>query len=175
MFLDARSVPTGTVIETEVCIVGAGAAGITLAREFTNVRLPRYPARKRRYRAGEGDAGTVRRQQYRAALLRSEGHCLRLRYLRRHDEPLGLGGALSRIRSTSKCVRASRILAGHSRWHIWSRGTGARKQSCKLGPSGYALSDWGIATSRYSPAVQRPAFHLPSYAAKPTNTIWPGL
>ena len=36
MFVDARSVPPGTVIETEVCIVGAGAAGITLAREFIN-------------------------------------------------------------------------------------------------------------------------------------------
>jgi choline dehydrogenase-like flavoprotein len=36
MFIDARSVPNETVIETEVCIVGAGAAGITLAREFAN-------------------------------------------------------------------------------------------------------------------------------------------
>jgi hypothetical protein len=35
MFVDARSVATGSVIETEVCIVGAGAAGITLARAFT--------------------------------------------------------------------------------------------------------------------------------------------
>lgn len=34
MFIDARSVPTGSVMETEVCIVGGGAAGITLAREF---------------------------------------------------------------------------------------------------------------------------------------------
>jgi choline dehydrogenase-like flavoprotein len=34
MFIDARKVPQGTVIETDVCIVGAGAAGITLAREF---------------------------------------------------------------------------------------------------------------------------------------------
>jgi choline dehydrogenase-like flavoprotein len=39
MFIDARSVPTGTVIETEVCIVGGGAAGITLAREFANARF----------------------------------------------------------------------------------------------------------------------------------------
>lgn len=34
MILDARSVPPGTILEPEVCIVGAGAAGITLAREF---------------------------------------------------------------------------------------------------------------------------------------------
>jgi len=34
MILDARAVPSGTTIDTDVCIVGAGAAGITLAREF---------------------------------------------------------------------------------------------------------------------------------------------
>lgn len=34
MFIDARSLPTGTVIESEVCIVGGGAAGITLAKEM---------------------------------------------------------------------------------------------------------------------------------------------
>jgi choline dehydrogenase-like flavoprotein len=34
MFADARSVPRGTTLETDVCIVGAGAAGITLALEF---------------------------------------------------------------------------------------------------------------------------------------------
>ena len=36
MFIDALSVPAGTVVETEVCIIGSGAAGITLAREFIN-------------------------------------------------------------------------------------------------------------------------------------------
>jgi choline dehydrogenase-like flavoprotein len=34
VFIDARTVPQNTVIETEVCIIGAGAAGITLSREF---------------------------------------------------------------------------------------------------------------------------------------------
>jgi choline dehydrogenase-like flavoprotein len=34
MLIDARTVPNGKTIETDVCIVGAGAAGITLAREF---------------------------------------------------------------------------------------------------------------------------------------------
>jgi hypothetical protein len=35
MSVDARAIPCGMVVETEVCIVGAGAAGITLAREFS--------------------------------------------------------------------------------------------------------------------------------------------
>jgi choline dehydrogenase-like flavoprotein len=36
MFADARAVPEGTRLETDVCIVGAGAAGITLALEFSS-------------------------------------------------------------------------------------------------------------------------------------------
>jgi choline dehydrogenase-like flavoprotein len=35
MFADAREVPRDTRLETDVCIVGAGAAGITLARELS--------------------------------------------------------------------------------------------------------------------------------------------
>ncbi|HTV88377.1 MAG TPA: GMC family oxidoreductase [Stellaceae bacterium] len=34
MITDARSVPAGAVVDAEICIIGAGAAGITLAREF---------------------------------------------------------------------------------------------------------------------------------------------
>lgn len=34
MFIDMRSIPAGTAIETDICIVGAGAAGITIARAF---------------------------------------------------------------------------------------------------------------------------------------------
>ncbi|MBV9174152.1 MAG: GMC family oxidoreductase [Chloroflexi bacterium] len=33
-FLDARRIPDGATLETDVCIVGAGAAGCTLAREL---------------------------------------------------------------------------------------------------------------------------------------------
>jgi choline dehydrogenase-like flavoprotein len=39
MFADAREIPTGTVIEADICIVGAGAAGITLARSFNGGSL----------------------------------------------------------------------------------------------------------------------------------------
>jgi choline dehydrogenase-like flavoprotein len=34
MFVDARTLPEGSLIEADLCIVGAGAAGITIAREF---------------------------------------------------------------------------------------------------------------------------------------------
>ena len=38
MFIDGRTLPQGTVIETDIAIIGAGAAGITLAREFRDGR-----------------------------------------------------------------------------------------------------------------------------------------
>ncbi len=39
MLLDARSVPNGQILATDVCIVGAGAAGITLAMELMGTGL----------------------------------------------------------------------------------------------------------------------------------------
>ena len=39
MFADARSVPKDTRLETDICIIGAGPAGITLAREFIGTPL----------------------------------------------------------------------------------------------------------------------------------------
>ena len=36
MLIDGRTVPSGTVIETEVCLIGAGPAGIAIARAFDN-------------------------------------------------------------------------------------------------------------------------------------------
>jgi len=38
MFIDGRGVPQGTTIETDIAIIGAGAAGITLARELRDAK-----------------------------------------------------------------------------------------------------------------------------------------
>lgn len=38
MFIDGRKIPAGKVLEADVCIIGAGAAGITIARAFMNTR-----------------------------------------------------------------------------------------------------------------------------------------
>jgi choline dehydrogenase-like flavoprotein len=35
MFIDARSIPNDQIVETDICIIGAGAAGITLARQLS--------------------------------------------------------------------------------------------------------------------------------------------
>lgn len=34
MFIDGRGIPNGTILETDIAIIGAGAAGITIAREL---------------------------------------------------------------------------------------------------------------------------------------------
>ena len=34
MFMDARRLPDGTVLESDICIIGAGPAGITIAKEL---------------------------------------------------------------------------------------------------------------------------------------------
>ena len=39
MIVDARALPDGSLIQCDVCIVGAGAAGITIAREFVGRRV----------------------------------------------------------------------------------------------------------------------------------------
>ncbi len=39
MLIDARSLGAGTVIEADLCVIGAGAAGITLARAFAGTSL----------------------------------------------------------------------------------------------------------------------------------------
>lgn len=39
IFTDARTLSTGQILETDVCIVGAGAAGITLAKEFAGAHF----------------------------------------------------------------------------------------------------------------------------------------
>jgi len=36
MFIDARQVPENAMLEAELCIIGAGAAGITIARKFSD-------------------------------------------------------------------------------------------------------------------------------------------
>ena len=38
MFTDARHIPAGSTLRADICIVGAGIAGISIAREFVGRR-----------------------------------------------------------------------------------------------------------------------------------------
>ncbi|HVT52713.1 MAG TPA: GMC family oxidoreductase, partial [Dongiaceae bacterium] len=38
MFIDGRTIAAQSIIETDIAIIGAGAAGITLAREFAGTQ-----------------------------------------------------------------------------------------------------------------------------------------
>ncbi|WP_337173234.1 GMC family oxidoreductase [Paludisphaera sp.] len=156
MITDARSVPTGTVVETDVCIVGAGAAGITLAREFINSG----------FRVVLLESGGVEREQATQDLYdgRNVGHPYavfpesRLRYFggttnhwgrvwcdlphpldfeEREDIPYsGWPFSLSHLEPWYR--RAQRVL--------------------KFGPSGYDLSEWGIALDNIPKPFNGPHF-----------------
>ena len=39
MFIDTRTLPPNSLIDADVCIIGGGAAGITMARELAGGRL----------------------------------------------------------------------------------------------------------------------------------------
>ncbi len=39
MFIDARSVSAGTIVDTDLCIIGAGAAGIAMALQFLSAGM----------------------------------------------------------------------------------------------------------------------------------------
>jgi choline dehydrogenase-like flavoprotein len=141
MFLDARSVPSGTVIETEVCIVGAGAAGITLAREFTNsgfrVALLESGDTKPAMETQELYAGSNIGRPY----FDPKRH--RLRYF--GGTTNHWGGWCALPDSLDFEVREGIPYSGwpFSRAYLepWYR----RAQAvCELGPYGYELSDWGI-------------------------------
>jgi choline dehydrogenase-like flavoprotein len=156
MLIDVRSVPTGTVIETEVCIVGAGAAGITLAREFIN-------------------------SSFRVVLLESGGA-----ELEQATQDLYAGSDIgrpyemfpaSRLRyfggTTNHWGRVwcdmpnpldfeEREGVPYSGWPFslsylepWYR---RAQPVLKFGPSGYALSDWGIAPSDIPGPFRGPHF-----------------
>lgn len=43
MYVDSRTIEDGTDIDVDICIVGAGAAGITMATELSGGSLPYYP------------------------------------------------------------------------------------------------------------------------------------
>jgi choline dehydrogenase-like flavoprotein len=142
MFVDARSVPTGTVIETEVCIVGAGAAGITLARKFTNASF-----RVILLESGGAEPDQATQDLYAGADIGRPYDIFpisRLRYL--GGTTNHWGGVWCDLPTSLDFEMREAI--PYSGWpfplsHLepWYR---RAQPMFKLGPYGYEVSDWGI-------------------------------
>ncbi len=156
LFIDARSVPTGTVIETEVCIVGAGAAGITLAREFTNAS----------FRVVLLESGGTEPEQATQDLYSGSDvgrpydifPVSRLRYFGGTTNHWG-GVWCDMPNSLDFEIREGVPYSGWpfslSYLEPWYR---RAHPVLKLGPYGYALSDWGIAPNDIPEPFQGPHF-----------------
>ena len=156
MFIDARSVPAGTVVETEVCIVGAGAAGITLAREFTNAGF-----RVILLESGGAEPEQATQDLYAGSDIGRPYEIFpssRLRYFGGTTNHWG-GVWCDMPNSLDFEIREGVPYSGWpfslSYLEPWYR----RAQSVlKLGPYGYALSDWGIAPSDIPEPFRGPHF-----------------
>jgi choline dehydrogenase-like flavoprotein len=156
MFVEARSVPTGTIIETEVCIVGGGAAGITLAREFIDSN----------FRVILLESGGTRLEQTTQDLYSGGdiGHpydkfpVSRLRYF--GGTTNHWGGVWCDMPSSLDFETREGV--PHSGWPFpmsYLEPFYRRAQPVlKLGPHGYALSDWDIATSDIPEPFKGPHF-----------------
>jgi choline dehydrogenase-like flavoprotein len=144
MFVDARSVPAGTVIETEICIVGGGAAGITVAHELVNaghsVVLLESGAIEFKDSTQQLYAGTnIGRRYFDPADV-----ALRLRYLGGSSNHWGGWCAIPdeldfEVREGVPYSGWPFPRATLERWYQRAH------EILQLGPYGYAPSDWGIA------------------------------
>ncbi|MEZ5734233.1 MAG: GMC family oxidoreductase [Novosphingobium sp.] len=156
MLVDARSVPTGTIVETEVCIVGAGAGGITLAREFNNsgigVVLLESGGDKLEQATQDLYAGTNIGRPYEMFPIS------RFRFF--GGTTNRWGGAWCDLPSPLDYEERDGV--PHSGWPFplsdlepWYR---RAHKHLRLGPFGYSLADWGIASSDIPEPFKGPHF-----------------
>ncbi len=139
MYLDARKIADQSVIDTDVCIVGAGAAGIALALEF----------RQQPVRVTVLESGGLSMDPRTQALQRAEGTG--------HPAPplddtrlTGFGGTTSvwagACRPLDQLDLEPRDWVPHSGWPLTRAELDpyyARAQAiCELGPFAYDVRDW---------------------------------
>jgi len=145
MFIDARSLPPDQRVETDVCIVGGGAAGITLARELAG----------RPFRVALLEAGGLDEKSATPSLFAGENvgvpyfplELARLRYL---------GGSTNHWGGWSRPLDEidfeSRPWIPHSGWPIRRRDLDVYYEranaACGLGPCRYEFAAWEEPLSR---------------------------
>jgi choline dehydrogenase-like flavoprotein len=145
LFLDARNLPPDAVVETDVCIVGGGAAGIVLARELCG-----QPFRVALLEAGGLDAASATPSLHEGEIVGIPYFPLdraRLRYF---------GGSTNHWGGWSRPLDPldfeNRPWIPHSGWPISRRDLDSyyerANQACGLGPCRYDFGSWEPALAR---------------------------
>jgi choline dehydrogenase-like flavoprotein len=135
LFIDARSLSSGTTIETDICVVGAGAAGIALAHEFLDAS----------YRVCVLAGGGMTSENDSQALYR--GECTGLDYELDTTRARGFGGSTAWWAGFCRPLEAShfepRDWVPHSGWPLRRRQLDAyyarAHRLCGLDPRDYDL------------------------------------
>jgi choline dehydrogenase-like flavoprotein len=155
MIIDARGVPSGTTIEADVCIVGGGAAGITLAREFIDA-----PFRVALLESGGMEFDQATQELYEGQSIGALFDDLTVSRLRFFGGTTNhWGGYCLPLDAIDFEPRDDFPYHGwpFSKSHLdpWY----ARAQEvCKLGAYDYRLSSWGIPDSKTPPPFSGPIF-----------------
>jgi choline dehydrogenase-like flavoprotein len=155
MIIDSRGLPPGTVIETEVCIVGAGAAGITLAREFAD-----SPFRVALLESGGLEFDLDTQKLYEGQNIGLPFDDLTVCRLRYFGGSTGhWGGYCLPLDAIDFEPRDEFPYHGwpfpKSHLDPWYQ---RAQQVCKLGPFDYRPSSWGISTDKTPPPFAGPHF-----------------
>ena len=155
MLLDARTVPTGSMIETDLCIVGGGAAGISLAREFVN-----SPFRVTLLESGSMASDPATQELYSGSDIGrpyKELSISRSRYFGGTTDRWG-GWCLP----FDDVEMEARDGIPHGGWPFrpsylepWYR---RAQEVCELGPYEYSPARWGIDPNRTPPPFNGPHF-----------------
>ncbi len=147
--IDARSLPGDKTIETDICIVGAGTAGLTLAKEFIN----------QKFRVVLLESGGLKPDRETQALYQGENigrpyftlDSARARYFggttNRWRIPIGDDCSGVRMRPLDAIDFEKRDWVPHSGWpfdksHLDPYYDRAQ-EICRITPATYNVSDWG--------------------------------
>ena len=148
MILDSRSLPENVTIDSDICIVGSGTAGVTLAKEFID----------QEFRVCVLESGGLKPDRETQALYQGENighpyftlHSARARYFggttNRWNIPIGDDASGVRMRPLDAIDFEERDWIPYSGWpfnksHLDPFYLRAQK-ICEITPHSYAVSDW---------------------------------
>jgi choline dehydrogenase-like flavoprotein len=161
LLLDARVLPESTTLETDVCIVGGGAAGISVALQLAATPL----------RVCLIESGGVNGDSKAQALMR--GECIGHTYFPLHQVRVSSFGGTTAIwagacRPLDEIDFKERAWVPHSGWPIGRRELDPyyerAQELCQLGPYSYQVDDWETKSTPAMPlapeAVETHIFQL---------------